>query len=110
MKADGIPDHSAEEKLIGHSHMDVGAYLVGLWGLPNPVVECAAYHHRPGACVEHGFTPLSAVHIAHAIVAGDGAEPLAEIDEEYVEAIGVSPKVPTWVGLYEQDNAPNGEA
>ncbi len=110
MTADGIPDYTAEEKLIGHSHMDVGAYLVGLWGLPDPVVECAAYHHRPAVCVEHGFTPLSAVHIAHAIVAGDGAEPLAEIDEEYVEAIGVSPKIPSWVGLYEQDNAPEGEA
>ncbi len=110
MKAGGIPDYAAEEQLIGHSHMDVGAYLVGLWGLPNPVVECAAYHHRPGACVELGFTPLSAVHIAHAIVSADGAEPLAEIDEEYVDAIGVTPKVPSWIELYAQDNALNGEA
>jgi len=110
MESGDIPDYAAEEQLIGHNHMDVGAYLVGLWGLPNPVVECVAYHHRPGACVESGFTPLAAVHIAHVIVSGKGAEPLAEIDEEFVEAIGVSSKIPGWIELYEQDNAPDGEA
>ena len=105
-----VPDYVAEQDVFGHSHMDVGAYLVGLWGLPNPVVECVAYHHTPNACVETGFTPLSAVHIAHAIVAGDGSEPLAEIDEEYVEAIGAASKISGWIDLYREDNTPVGEA
>ena len=110
MESGGIPDHAAEEELLGHSHMDVGAYLVGLWGLPNPVVECVAYHHKPGTCVESGFTPLAAVHIAHAIVSSEGAQPMAEIDEQYVEAIGATSRIADWVGLYEQDNALGGEA
>lgn len=105
-----VPDHVAEKELFSHSHTDVGAYLVGLWGLPNPVVECVAYHHEPNSCVESGFTPLSAVHIAHAIVAGGGSEPLAEIDEEYVEAIGAASRISGWIDLYRADNTPVGEA
>ena len=109
MESTGVPDHVAEVELMDHSHMDVGAYLVGLWGLPNPVVECVAYHHTPQACVESGFTPLSAVHIANAIVASNGREPLAEIDEDYVEAIGVTAKIPHWIELYTADNEDGGE-
>lgn len=109
MQSKGIPDYAAEVELMDHSHMDVGAYLVGLWGLPNPVVECVAYHHTPQACVESGFTPLSAVHIANAIVAADGEEPLAEIDEDYVEAIGVAAKIPGWIELYEANSDTGGE-
>ncbi len=109
MKTGQVPDYEAEREHHGHSHMDVGAYLVGLWGLPNPVVECVAYHHRPGACVESGFTALSAVHIAHAIAAGDGAEPLAEIDTEYVEALGVSAQIGDWCELHRQDEAAGQE-
>ena len=29
------------------SHTDVGAYLVGLWGLPNTIAEAVAYHEDP---------------------------------------------------------------
>ena len=32
---------------LGASHADVGAYLLGLWGLPTQVVEAVAFHHRP---------------------------------------------------------------
>ena len=29
------------------AHTDVGAYLVGLWGLPNTIAEAIAYHEDP---------------------------------------------------------------
>ena len=96
------PDYEIEESVIGHHHMDVGAYLVGLWGLPNPVVECVAYHHDPGHCAEPGFTALSAVHLANAIVASHGTEPLSQLDEAYVEQIGMSSKLPELLKLYEE--------
>lgn len=28
-------------------HAEVGAYLLGLWGFPNPIVEAVAFHHTP---------------------------------------------------------------
>ena len=29
------------------AHTDVGAYLVGLWGLPNTIAEAIAFHEDP---------------------------------------------------------------
>ena len=90
----GANDYDVEQELIGHSHMDVGAYLVGLWGLPNPVVECVAYHHEPADCVESGFTALTAVHIANAIVASGGAEPFDQLDDNYIEQLDMTSRIP----------------
>src|SRR5262249_19161152 len=39
--------HAVEQGLIGVSHAEVGAYLLGIWGLPTPVVEAVAHHHNP---------------------------------------------------------------
>ena len=105
---EGRPDWVVEREVFGRNHMDVGAYLIGLWGLPNPVVECVAYHHIPGDCVEAEFSALSAVHIAHAIVGGAGKSELTEIDEEYVVDIGVADEVSGWVDLYNEMAAAEG--
>jgi HD-like signal output (HDOD) protein len=39
--------YQAEEELLGTSHAEIGAYLLGLWGLPDLVVDAIAHHHRP---------------------------------------------------------------
>lgn len=43
----------AEQAVFGSSHAEVGAYLIGLWGLAEEVVAAVAGHHRspaaPGA-------------------------------------------------------------
>ncbi|MBK7863768.1 MAG: HDOD domain-containing protein [Archangiaceae bacterium] len=39
------PRTAIERELLGVTHADVGAYLLGLWGLPPPVVEAVAHHH-----------------------------------------------------------------
>ncbi|MDH3636114.1 MAG: response regulator [Gammaproteobacteria bacterium] len=95
-------DWEVERELIGHSHMDVGAFLLGLWGLPNPVVECVAFHHVPAECVEEDFSPLTAVHIAHAIVSVDGHEDLPGLDREYIGKMGAAERLPEWLKLYEK--------
>ena len=87
-----------EKEVMGHGHTEVGAYLIGLWGLPNPVVECVAFHHEPADCVDAGFTPLTAVHAATAIV--KDAERAAElVDTDYLDALGVTDRLPDWVAL-----------
>ena len=47
-RVEKIPLYEAEQRLMGVSHAEVGAYLLGLWGLPAPVVEAVANHHVPG--------------------------------------------------------------
>lgn len=88
-----------EKEVIGHSHTEVGAFLIGLWGLPNPVVECVAFHHKPADCVDAGFTPLTAVHAATAIVVADGGDAQALLDQDYIEQLGLTDRIAEWTSL-----------
>ena len=61
-RTQSIPLAVAERELIGASHAEVGAYLLGLWGLPRPVVEAVAFQHAPAAQVAHSeFDVLTAL-------------------------------------------------
>jgi putative nucleotidyltransferase with HDIG domain len=62
---DGIPLFEAEFRIMGASHAEVGAYLLGLWGFSNPVLEAVLFHHRiaESGCRERNGVPI--VHIAN---------------------------------------------
>jgi len=74
----------------GPHYAEAGAYLLGLWGLPMPIVEAVAYHHRPGAVRMSGFWVPGAVHVACALVSG------LPIDEEYLRATFQLERLPEW--------------
>ena len=54
----------AEHLLFDADHGDVGGYLIGLWGLPGPVVEAITFHHKLEKYPEASFCPALAVHAA----------------------------------------------
>jgi putative nucleotidyltransferase with HDIG domain len=58
---------SVEKEVFGAGHADIGAYLLGLWGLPPEVCEAAAWHHQPLRSAKEEFTVLTAVHVANAL-------------------------------------------
>ena len=58
---------SAEKKIFDTVHGDIGAYLMGLWGMPGSVVEAIGFHHRLDDYPNKKFTPVVAVHAANAI-------------------------------------------
>jgi HD-like signal output (HDOD) protein len=60
------PIWETELAQFGATHAEVGGYLLGLWGLPNPIVEAVTLHHRPGDAAARGFSPVIAVHVANA--------------------------------------------
>jgi HD-like signal output (HDOD) protein/FixJ family two-component response regulator len=54
---------TAELELLGTSHAVIGAYLLGLWGLPLPIIDAIAHHDDDAATP----TPLlAALRDAHA--------------------------------------------
>jgi HD-like signal output (HDOD) protein len=53
---------------LGASHTDVGAYLVGLWGLPNTIAEAIAYHEEPSQARASAFGLPGIVHAADRLV------------------------------------------
>jgi HD-like signal output (HDOD) protein len=86
-----IPVHVAERQLLGITHAEIGGYLLGIWGLPYPIVKAVTNHHEPSRVPERTESGiLEAVFVANCLVNE------AEIDEDYLEEIGMQDKVQTW--------------
>ena len=78
------------------SYADAGAWLLGLWGLPMPIVEGVAFHRQPGRSRQSGFGIPGAVHVAHALV---GSTPL---DAAWVDASGLRDKLSDWQRVHDK--------
>lgn len=72
--ADRIPMYEAETRVLGASHAEVGAYLLGLWGLPYPIVEAVARHHTPEGVRVGKFDVLPALAVAMALSGTDDSD------------------------------------
>lgn len=95
-KKTGLTMHASEIALSGVSHAEVGAYLLGIWGLPYFIIEAVAYHHAPGRVDEATFGVLGAVHVADALahVLLEGAA--SDLDIAYAERVGIADKWDGW--------------
>lgn len=104
--AEKMPLADAEREIFGVSHAQVGAYLLGLWGLPITIVEAVAFHHDPSEAAAKSFTPLTAVHVATVLerrIRGlsTTAQDLA-IDTEYLAEIGLDDRIDDWTEVAEE--------
>ncbi len=83
-----------EQAAFGASHAEIGAYLMGLWGLETALLAAIAFHHNPGQSQIGEFGPLAAVHLADVFdrqtPAGEGG------DVDYLNTIGVQQRVAEW--------------
>lgn len=97
-KESEIATVEAERRVLGVTHAELGAYLLGLWGLPYPIVEAVAFHHMPDHVEHTTFGLVDAVHIASSLVDGSDVEVVAG----YAKRFGLAAKVATWQALAEQ--------
>jgi HD-like signal output (HDOD) protein len=68
-----LPLFECERLTTGATHAEIGAYLLGLWGLPYSIVEAVALHHSPSAITTHGYDLLGALSVSHALLESSGA-------------------------------------
>mgnify|MGYP000946977909 CR=1 FL=1 len=96
----GLLLYQCEREEWGATHAEVGAYLLGLWGLPYPLIETVGNHHEPRRVTSQGFGVLAAVHLADGLVRelepGRAGPQQALWDSEYVESMGVGAEVSRW--------------
>ena len=103
MRKDGGPMHTVEKRLCGATHAEVGAYLLGIWGLPYPMVEAVANHHEPCRVHQTVFDLVAAVHVADAL-ACEQANPVIsgserqsiDLDPCYLDKLGINDKIGPW--------------
>ncbi len=94
------PQFEAEREVFGVSHAEVGAYLLGIWGLPDGVVDTVAYHHTPAKYDSHIYLPLIAVHVAntldHHLHPRNAQSRVRGFDMDYLTRLGLSSHLPVW--------------
>lgn len=88
--------HTIETELLGVTHAEVGAYLLGIWGLPFTILEAVAYHHTPSSVADGNREILAIVHASDALVASASGCTDTPLDEPFLEQVGMSHLVPAW--------------
>jgi HD-like signal output (HDOD) protein len=92
--------HLAETNTLGANHAEIGASLLGIWGLPTPIVEAVALHHNPSAASQKVFGALAAVHaadvFAHEMAPDHAALQPLELDLPYLQQLGLVDRAEMW--------------
>jgi HD-like signal output (HDOD) protein/CheY-like chemotaxis protein len=81
-------------------HAEIGACLLGIWWLPQAIVEAVAFHHRPGEIAGEKFSPVTAVHAADVFAHEAQSDGLGlskpQLDAEYIKRLGLEGRVEEW--------------
>jgi HD-like signal output (HDOD) protein/ActR/RegA family two-component response regulator len=92
--ATGTPLHEIESRVLGVTHAEVGAYLLGVWGLPTTIVEAVGHRHAPARITHDDRDVVAAVHVA-AVVANTAPQKKPSVfDPALVAAMG--PRFDEW--------------
>ena len=82
--------YAQEFETLGITHAEIGAYLIGVWGIANPVVEAIAYHHAPSkAVMSNEFNSLAALYLANYFVTETSEKHEHPLDEDYLKKLGL---------------------
>ena len=100
-KSKQLTQREAEMQVLGTTHAELAACLLGTWALPLPVLEAVAWHHHPTRSPDKGFTLLTAVHagnvFAYELGCGTGTAALPEVfDNNYLLQIGLGENRNDW--------------
>ena len=98
-----IPLCKVEYDLLNVTHAQLGGCLLELWGIPNPIIEAATFHHDPWQCLGNEFSIISAVYIAdaidHMLCCGLGDGWHEEVDMDYLAQLSLMDKWPQWCSM-----------
>ncbi len=90
----------SERAILGCTHAEIGGYLLGIWGLPDPVVEAVAFHHSPSNIIVSGLDPLGAVHVAdvlaHELHQRDDMTTPPVVDISFLRSAGLEHRLAEW--------------
>jgi HD-like signal output (HDOD) protein/CheY-like chemotaxis protein len=69
----------------------LGAYLLGLWGLPHAIIEAVAYHKQPQLVAHSAFELVDMIYVADhlATEAQSGGTADQVLDLDYLRGIGI---------------------
>ncbi len=101
VRQDRVVVHEAEREILGVTHAQIGGFLLGLWGLPDDIVEGVAFHHNPSGFRVKGFGLRGLVHVAnlmehHQRMLSKGWDRLKGVDTDYLDQYNLTKRIPLW--------------
>jgi HD-like signal output (HDOD) protein len=104
-----VPLHVIEKSQLGTTHAEIGGYLLGLWGLPDSIVDAVCRHHCPVAAEDaRGLDVLAITHVADVLASEAGRDPTDDtaagglLDIAYLAALGLDARLPAWRNMAQQ--------
>jgi HD-like signal output (HDOD) protein/ActR/RegA family two-component response regulator len=105
----GAALHEVEYAHHGSSHAELGAYVLGIWGLPEPIVDGVAHQHRIARLAGPALDTPLAVHVATVLAAERCPEavatPAGALDAATLAAAGAADRVVGWRALAAGESA-----
>jgi HD-like signal output (HDOD) protein len=94
------PVQQVESEQLGVTSNQVGSYLLGVWGMPLPLVEATALHLAPGSATTIEFSLVTVVHVAN-VLAYESHGPvnglvMPELDSDYLATLELPKKTDAW--------------
>jgi HD-like signal output (HDOD) protein len=90
---------TVEQQEFAVTHAEVGAYLLGLWGIPAPVLDIVSMHHTPHLITDPGISQVLAVYAADILVGELGGNPIFRtggFDLTTLDRLGLADRVEPW--------------
>jgi len=112
----GEPAISKEDALeeVENHHAEVGAYLLGLWGFPSPIVAAVAHHHTPGQRAETGLDLTVLTHVADRLTRSQDEKSPGPvelgIEPGLLEGLGLLDRLPRWIAVLDDLDAEQATA
>lgn len=101
----------AEIEIFGCTHAEVAAFLLGLWGLPENVVEGVAWHHDPSKSPHPGFSTALATHVATVLYGEQSSFWMPDgtvLNSQFLSQNGYGGREETWRNMIETSDGPAG--
>jgi len=94
-----VSTYEAEREILGVTHAEVGAYLLGLWSIPTPIIEVVGFHHNPELLHDNAFCSTMAVCAANSFDSGGNGDTTAgapPITLQFFRENGLSDRIARW--------------
>ncbi len=102
MEDEKLSVFDAESEVLGVTHAEIGAYLLGLWGMPYPVIEAVCLQRSPNDFASEELDHSGAVYIANSLYEATRCAELPRIDQGYLERLGLRDELELWMKRMEE--------
>jgi putative nucleotidyltransferase with HDIG domain len=90
----------AEYKVSGISHAESGAYLLGIWGFEEELIEAVTFHHHPSKAPHPDSDILMAVYLADTLLnwrEGQFQTTKQNLNLDYLQKHGITLDLESWL-------------